>query len=191
MASREIKESELTEYTNLQVYTIARDGIAIVVHPAVGVEELSREQVRGIFSGEVTNWQEVGGADAPIVVVSREEGSGTRGAFEELVMGGEAQITETAILQPSNGAVRTTVSGTELSIAYVSFGYLDENVKALTIEGVAATAANAKSGEYPVVRPLNMMTNGEPEGATAGWMDFILSDAGQAIVEEEGYLAVK
>ena len=190
MASREVKDSELDEYPDLVIHTIARDGIAIVAHPDVGVDGLTVEQVRDIFSGAITNWSEVGGADKAIVVVSREEGSGTRGAFEEMVMNEEV-IVDTAILQPSNGAVKTTVSTTEDSIGFLSFGYLDDSVKALTIDGVEATVENAKSGTYPIVRPLNMLTDGEPEGVAKAFLDFVMSDEGQAIIEEEGYLSIK
>jgi phosphate transport system substrate-binding protein len=191
-ASREVKESELEEYPDLQVFTIARDGIAIVVHPDVAVDGLTKDQVRDIFAGEVVNWSEVGGPDKPIVVVSREEGSGTRAAFEEMVMGEEGPvIVDTAILQPSNGAVRTTVSTTPDSIGFLSFGYLDSSTKALAVDGVLPTPENAASGTYPIVRPLNMMTKGEPSGVVKAWLDFILSAEGQAIVVEEGYIAVK
>ncbi|HIQ01576.1 MAG TPA: phosphate ABC transporter substrate-binding protein [Anaerolineales bacterium] len=191
-ASREVKDSEREKYPDLKVFTIARDGIAIVVHPDVPVNGLTKEQVKGIFAGEITNWREVGGPDRPIVVVSREEGSGTRAAFEEMVMGKKGPpITEKAILQPSNGAVRTTVATTPDSIGYLSFGYLDESVKALAIDGVEATEANAASGEYPIVRPLNFLTKGEPTGLVKAWLDFILGDEGQQIVAEEGYIAVR
>jgi phosphate transport system substrate-binding protein len=94
-------------------------------------------------------------------------------------------------LQPSNGSIRTTVSTTPHSIAYLSFGYLDDTVKTISVEGVAPTEANASNGTYPVVRPLNMITFGEPTGGLKAFIDFMLSDAGQAIVVEEGYLAVK
>jgi phosphate transport system substrate-binding protein len=191
-ASREVKDSEKEEYPDLQVFTIARDGIAIVVHPDVAVDELMKDQVRDIFAGEITNWSEVGGPDKPIVSVSREEGSGTRAAFEEMVMGDEGPvIVDTAILQPSNGAVRTTVSTTPDSIGFLSFGYLDSSVKALAVDGVEPTEANAASGAYPIVRPLNMMTKGGAGGVVKAWLDFILSAEGQAIVVEEGYIAVK
>ncbi len=190
-ASRAIKDSELQEFPDLQIFTIARDGIAIVTHPDVAVDELTKDQVREIFAGEITNWSEVGGSDIPIVVVSREEGSGTRGAFEEMVMGEEAVIVDTAILQPSNGAVRTTVSTTPDSIAYLSFGYLDESVKTVAIDGMEATEANAASGAYPIVRPLNMLTKGEPGELAGAWLDFILSAEGQELVTDEGYIAVQ
>lgn len=191
MASRDIKDSEKTEFPDLNVVVIARDGIAIVASPEIPVENLTIDQIKGIFGGTITNWKEVGGPDAAIIVVSREEGSGTRAAFEEMVLGEDVLITDTAILQPSNGSVRTTVSTTPNSIGYLSFGYLDESVKAISVEGVAPTEENASNGTYPIVRPLNMITKGAPEGAVKAFLDFILSADGQAIVSEEGYIAVK
>jgi phosphate transport system substrate-binding protein len=186
--SREISQGELEQYPSLMVYTIARDGIAIITDPDIPIGDLSLEQVRGIFSGSIANWNEVGGSDSPIVVVSREEGSGTRSAFEELVLGEGVQIAGNAILQPSNGAILTTVLGTPGSIGYLSFGYLDSSVKTLSIDAVAPTPENAANGTYPVVRPLNLVTNGEATGAVRAWIDFILSPDGQAVVVEEGYL---
>lgn len=191
MASREIKESELAEFPKLNVIVIARDGIAIVANADVTVSDLTVEQVRDIFSGKITNWKDLGGEDENIIVVSREEGSGTRGAFEELVMGKDALITASAILQPSNGSIRTTVSTTPYSIGYMSFGYLDDTIKAISIGGIAPTEPNAADGSYPIVRPLNMLTNGEPTGAVKAFLDFILSDAGQKLVVEDGYIPVK
>ena len=191
MASREIKESELAEFPKLNVVVIARDGIAIVANADVTVSDLTVEQVRDIFSGKITNWKDLGGEDQNIIVVSREEGSGTRGAFEELLMGKDALITASAILQPSNGSIRTTVSTTPYSIGYMSFGYLDDTIKAISIGGIAPTEPNAADGSYPIVRPLNMLTNGEPTGAVKAFLDFILSDAGQKLVVEDGYIPVK
>jgi phosphate transport system substrate-binding protein len=191
MASRKVKDSEMDEFPDIVVHTIAKDGIAIVVHPDVGVDGLTLDQAQAVFAGEITNWSELGGADAPITVISREEGSGTRGAFEEMVMGKEGPpIAEAALLFPSNGAVRTAVSTTPDSIAYLSFGYLDDSVKALAVDGVEATVANAIGGTFPIVRPLNMITKGEATGAAKGFLDFIMSDEGQAIVVDEGYLPV-
>jgi len=189
MASRVVKESEFEEYPDIVVHTIARDGIAVVGHADVTVDDMSVEQIRGIFAGEITNWSEVGGRDAEIVVVSREEGSGTRAAFEDMVMD-EALIYGQAILQPSNGAVRTTVSTTPNAIAYLSFGYLDDSVQPIRVDGVPPTEENAASEEYSIVRPLNMITDGEPAGVAAEWLEFIMGEEGQAIVVEEGYLPV-
>ncbi len=197
-ASRAIKDSEMEEFPNLQVFTIAYDGIAVVTHPDTQLATLSVEQVRDIFAGEITNFSEVGGPDAPITVVSREEGSGTRAAFEELVMeykdaAGESQakvITEKALLQQSNGQVRTTVSTTPNSIGYLSFGFLDDSTRGVPIDGVEPSVANVKNGSYPIFRPLNMLTNGEPNDLAKAFLDFILSEDGQAIVAED-YITVK
>lgn len=189
MASREIKDSEIAENPEMVIHTIARDGIAIVTYPGFAVDELTMEQVRDIFAGDITNWNEVGGPDEMITVVAREEGSGTRAAFEEMVMG-DALIGLDAILQPSNGAVRTTVATTPGSIAFLSFGYLDDSTQPVSVDGAAPTAANAANGSYPVVRPLNMVTQGEPTGAVASFLEFIMTDEAQEIVADEGYLPV-
>jgi len=191
-ASRNVKDFELEAFPGLQVFTIAYDGIAIVTNPDHDLPSLTIDQVKGIFSGEITNYAEVGGPDAEIVVVSREEGSGTRAAFEELVMafGDEASlITEKALLQQSNGQIRTTVSTTPNSIGYLSFGFLDESVNAVSIDGVEPTMENVKAGAYAIYRPLNMLTNGAPNDLAQVFLDFILSEAGQAIVAED-YITV-
>lgn len=189
MASREVKPSELNEYPELVVHTIARDGIAIVTEPGCVIENLTVEQVREIFTGEITNWNEIGGGDLIITVVAREEGSGTRAAFEDMVMDDDL-IVDNAILQPSNGAVRTTISVTPGTIGFLSFGYLDDQTKAIAIDGVLPNKENASSGDYSVVRSLNMITCGEPDDLAGAFLDFIMSEDGQAIVAEEGYLPV-
>ena len=191
-ASRNVKESEFEEFPDLQVYTIAFDGIAIVSNPDLELPSLTIDQVKSIFAGEITNYSEVGGPDAEIVVVSREEGSGTRAAFEELVMefgDSEAVITEDAILQQSNGQIRTTVSTTPNTIGYLSFGFLDDSVNTVAIDGVEPSVANVKNETYPIFRPLNMLTNGEPDPLAQAFLDFILGSDGQAIVSEE-YITV-
>ncbi len=191
-ASRNVKESEFEEFPELEVFSIAYDGIAIVTNPDLELPTLSIDQVKAIFAGEITNYSEVGGPDAEIIVVSREEGSGTRAAFEELVMetgDEEAQITQDALLQQSNGQVRTTVSTTPDSIGYLSFGFLDESVNTVAIDGVEPSVANVKNDSYPIFRPLNMLTNGEPGELAQAFLDFILSEAGQTIVAEE-YITV-
>jgi phosphate transport system substrate-binding protein len=193
MASRAIKDSEFETFADLQVFTIARDGIAIVTNPGIELPSLSIDQVASIFAGEITNFSEVGGPDALITVVSREEGSGTRAAFEELVMEAgdeEKVITESALLQQSNGQVRTTVSTTPNTIGYLSFGFLDDSTSAVPIDGVEPTVDNVKNDSYPIARPLNMLTQGEPGELAQAFLDFILSDAGQEIVAED-YISIK
>ena len=195
-ASREIKDSEFEAYPDLQVFTIAYDGIAIVVNPDVALDSLTKDQVQAIFAGEVTNFSEVGGPDAPITVVSREEGSGTRAAFEELVMeykddAGEKQvkpIVESALLQQSNGQVRTVVSTTPNTIAFLSFGFLDDSVKGVAIDSVEPTVDNVKNGSYSIFRPLNLLSNGQPSELAQAFLDYILGD-GQSIVAED-YITV-
>jgi phosphate transport system substrate-binding protein len=181
-ASRELKPEE--ETLGLVKHHLASDGIAIVAHPSQDVTSLTTEEVRNIFSGNITNWAEVGGDNVTIVVIAREEGSGTRAAFEELVMKDEV-ITDDAILFPSNGALRTAVAGDEDSIGFLSFGYLDETVRAFDIDGVEATVANAINGDYPIVRPLYFLTLGELTGKVADFIDFCLGPDGQAIVAED------
>jgi phosphate transport system substrate-binding protein len=191
-ASRNVKDSEFDEFPDLQVFTIAYDGIAVVTHPDTELPSLSEEQVQAIFGGEITNFSEVGGPDAPITVVSREEGSGTRAAFEELVMEGDEMvpITENALLQQSNGQVRTTVASTPNTIGYLSFGFLDDSTRGVPIDGVEPSVANVKNGSYPIFRPLNMLTNGAPNDLAEAFIAFILSTDGQAIVAED-YIIVK
>jgi phosphate transport system substrate-binding protein len=154
--------------------------------------------VRDIFAGEITNFAEVGGPDAPITVVSREEGSGTRAAFEELVMeykdaAGEKQtklISEKALLQQSNGQVRTTVATTPNTIGFLSFGFLDDSTAPVAIDGVAPTVDNVKNDSYPIARPLNMLTKGAPNELAQAFLEYILSEMGQEIVAED-YISVK
>jgi phosphate transport system substrate-binding protein len=181
-ASRELKPEE--ETLGLVVHVLAKDGIAIVSHPSQNVTGLTLDQTRQIFSGNITNWSQVGGANATINVIAREEGSGTRAAFEELVMGDDV-ITEYAILLPSNGALRTAVAGDPNGIGFLSMGYLDETVKAFDIDGVAATIENCISDDYPIVRPLLFLTLGEPTGKVAEFINFCLGPDGQAIVAED------
>jgi phosphate transport system substrate-binding protein len=188
-ASREIKDEELPIVKHL----LAKDGIAIVVKPGNPVTALTKAQVRDIFGGVITNWKDVGGPDHAIDVVVREAGSGTRTAFEEMVMAKPepaVAIVSTALQQNSNGGVKQVVGGDSYAIGFISFGYVDSTVKALSIDGIEATAENAKSGTYPIVRPLYFLTKEEPTGLVKDFIDFCLSDAGQAIVADEGYISI-
>lgn len=186
-ASRDLKESE--QGLGLVKHVLAYDGIAVITAPDMTVSNLTKEQIIGIFSGAITNWSEVGGPNRPIVVVSREEGSGTRAAFEELVMGKDNLITDQALLQNTNAGVKLTVAGNPDAIGFISFGYLDNTVKALDVGGVAATVENAKNGTYPIVRPLLFLTKGEPTGIVKKFIDFCLGSAAQAIVSKD-YISV-
>jgi phosphate transport system substrate-binding protein len=178
---------------------IAKDGVAVIVNPESKVENLTLEQVKKIFTGEITNWSEVGGGNAAIVVVSREEGSGTRGAFTEITKvlekneAGEEvdNTTKDALVQGSTGAVLQTVATTPNTIGYVSLGSLDDTVRAVAVEGVSPNKETVLSGEYKISRPFLYITGGELTEAAQLFIDFVLSDEGQAIVEESGFIPVK
>ncbi len=188
-ASRDVKSKEMETYPDLKPVGIGKDSVAIVVHPSNPVSELTMEQVSKIFSGEITNWKEVGGADEGIRVITREEGSGTREVFEKFVMKpSEKEIAGKASVKPSNGEVRATVSGDENSIGYISLGYVDPSVKAVKIDGVEATVENVLSDKYPIVRTLYLITKGEPGELEKAFIDFVLSEEGQKVVEDMGYI---
>lgn len=188
-ASRELKDSE-KEFGMTEV-VIAYDGIALITHPTNPVQELTLEQVQKIYKGEITNWSEVGGNNENIVVVSREDGSGTRGAFEEIVKF-ENELTSNATIAEGNGNVQSTVAGNPQAIGYVSFTYLNDTVQDLLIEGVQPTVENVQNGSYKVSRPFILMYHEDAmTDASKGYMDFALTSAGQEIVEENGGIAVK
>jgi phosphate transport system substrate-binding protein len=175
---------------------LARDGIAIIVNPANPVNGLTKIQVRDIFAGTITNWNQVGGPDKEIHVAAREEGSGTRTAFQDMVMGKDANgnainISKKAILQSSSGAIMQVVKSDAQAISFDSFGYVDASVKALTIDNIAASAENAKNGTYPVVRPLYFLTKNQPVGLVKSFLDFCQSPEVQTIITKEGYIAVQ
>jgi phosphate transport system substrate-binding protein len=185
MASRDLKPDE----PELKIHLLARDGIAIVVHPSNSISGLTKEQVKDIFAGNIRDWSEVGGTSGKIEVVAREEGSGTLECFKEMVMK-ETNIAAGASRLPSNGAVRHSVATSPKAIGFISLGYIDKTVKALSIDGIEPTEDNCKSGDYSLVRPLYLLTKEEPKGAVKDFLDFCLSDKGQKIVEEEGYISI-
>lgn len=187
-SSRALKDEEKAK--GLVDTKIALDGIAVVVNPANTVTGLKAEQVMNIYLGNIKNWKEVGGPDAPITVVTREEGSGTRDAFVELVLA-KKEIIKTAIVQNSTGAVRTTVAGDKNAIGYVSMASLKPEVKALQIDGVVANEANVKNGTYKIQRPFLYVTKGEPQGLAKAFIDFVLSAEGQKLIVEEGAFSIK
>ena len=162
---------------------IAQDGIALVVHPQNAVGGLTLPQARDIFFGQILDWEEIGGTPGEIVVVSREDGSGTREVFEEMVMG-EKRVTLTAIVMPSSEAMIEYVASHPTAIGYVSMGYLSTQVKAVTIEGASPTPEDVRSGAYPLTRPLYLLTGQEPVGEVKAFIEFALSPAGQAVVEQ-------
>ena len=185
-ASRELTKDD----PSLVKHLLARDGIAIIVNPANPITGLTKAQIIDIFSGKIANWSQVGGADKDIHVAAREEGSGTRAAFQELIMGKET-IVKNAILQNSSGAIMQVVKSDAQAISFDSFGYLNSTVKALAIDGVPATEANAKSGSYPVVRPLYFLTKTQPTGLVKAFLDYCSGPEAQKLITGEGYISVQ
>jgi len=185
-SSRELKPEE--KKLGLQEIMFARDGIAVIVHPSNKVESLTLEQIRDIFAGRITNWKDVGGEDGKIVVINREAGSGTRGAFEEIVMEGEELVK--SIEQTSTGAVRAAVASDPNAIGYVSLTGLSSDVKPLKVNGVSPTHQNIKDGKYPIARPFLYLVKGEPSGPVKAYLDFVKSEKGREILEKEGVIPV-
>ncbi len=186
-SSRDLKEGE--NKGDLVDYKIALDVIAVIVHPDVRVENLTREQIKEIFTGEVVNWKDLGGADEPIMVVMRDRASGTREMFDKVVLGGE-DPTGSAIECNSNGIMRETVASTKNSIGYISIGYVNSTVKAIKLEGAEPGAESAKKGIYPLSRFLHMFTKGEPSGRVADFIEYILSEDFQREVVSKEYIPV-
>ena len=163
------------------VHVVAMDGIAIIVHPQNQVEGMTLLQLRDFFFGRVWDWRDVGGQAGEIVVISREDGSGTRAVFEELVMKGK-HVTLTAVVMPNSQAVVEYVAEHPQAIGYVSMGQLTQEVKVLEIEEAAPTPKSVRQGEYHLFRPLFLITRQEPTGEIKGFIDFVLSPTGQSIV---------
>lgn len=189
-SSRSLKDEE--KAAGVVENVVAIDGIAVCVDPANEVADLTKEQLTNIYNGTVTNWKEVGGADEPIIVIGREAGSGTRGAFEELVDLKDA--CKYANELDSTGAVIAKVASTPGAIGYASLDALDDSVKALSLEGVEATAENIKAGNYFLSRPFVMATKGEISGQNnlvQAWFDYVMGDEGQQIASEVGLITVK
>jgi len=185
MSSRSLLPNE----KDLYAVTVAKDAIAIIVNPKNPIQNLSLEQVRQVFSGKIKNWREVGSPPHPIVLVSREEGSGTRESFQKFVIGKE-EISLESLVQDSNGAIRQVVSSDPYGIGYISLGLVNEKVRALKISGVEPTLANIESGNYTLVRPFLFVLNGQPEGEVKSFLEFVLSPPAQELLSKEGLVTV-
>lgn len=178
---------------------IALDGISPIVNGSVPFSDISREQLAAIFVGDITNWRRIGGPDTEIIVVNRDEASGTAGAFLELVLeriyGDDARFIRRALVTESNGNMVTMVAQTPNAIGYASLAVLDrlraDGGRALTVDGIENTPENVYSGTYPISRPLNLITFGEPTEEQRIFIDFLLGPRGQQIVAETGYLPLR
>ncbi|OPX63635.1 MULTISPECIES: phosphate ABC transporter substrate-binding protein [unclassified Methanoregula] len=199
MSSREVTADEKKKYASFVITPVAQDGIAVVVNPANSIRYITLEQIRNIYLGKTTKWTEISGADVPgtnnqIVVVGRDSASGTRSYFDETLLAKKTP-TKQMLEKNSNGAVLQTVAQTPGAIGYVSIGFVSKDVKALPIwynadRIVAPNLANVKDKTYPVSRELYLITNGQPSGLTGDFIRYILSEEGQKIVADEGYVTV-
>jgi phosphate transport system substrate-binding protein len=186
MSSRHLEPAEAELLLPIE---IARDALAIIVHPSNPVTTLSTEQVHAIFTGRVQNWREVGGHDAEIVMVTREAGSGTYGAFEELVMDKELPSTR-ALRQGSNGAVRQIVAEDSDAVGYISLGIVDQTVKPIAIDGIEASTDAVITGQYKLVRPFLFVRGKEAilSALAEDFLQYVLSREGQEILVEGGLI---
>jgi phosphate transport system substrate-binding protein len=193
-ASRAIKDKEKAtaaeKGVNVYENVVAADGIAVIVHPSNAMSALTKDQIKMIYTGKISNWKDVGGNKAKIVIVSRDSSSGTFEAFNEMALDKE-KVRPDALLNASNQAVATTVAKTPGAIGYIGLGYLSSAVKAVKVNGVNCTKPNVVNGSYPLARNLYMYTNGKPQGAVKDFIDFIMSPEGQKLVDKAGFVAVK
>lgn len=178
------------EAKELHSTTVARDGIAIIVSPQNSVQNLSAEAASDIFTGKITNWKDLGGMDAVIRVVSREEGSGTRRSFDKMVLK-DGKLAASSLFQNSNGTIREAVASDPNAIGYLSIGLVDRRVKAVAFNGAAPTNQNVKANKYPLARPVYFLTKGEIKPNVRAFIDYVLSDEAQDTLEKEGLIAVK
>jgi len=183
MSSRWLKRVE----EDLWSIEIAKDGLAMIVNPRNPVSDLTLEQIRAIYTAVIKDWSELGGLQAKIHIIAREEGSGTRSAFEEMVMD-KHRITPRAIVQDSNGAVRQLVASDPNSIGFISLGLVDQTVKAVKLEGVAASRENVINRSYSLFRPFLFVSKTVPTGLAREFIDFILSPEGNRLMTQEGLI---
>lgn len=193
-SSRKIKakEMERAHSAGIDPYgnIIAMDGIAIVVHPSNIKNYLTRDQIKAIYTGTVSNWSQIGGENRKIVVISRDTSSGTYEAFETLALDRE-KVRPDALVTASNQAVNMTVAQTPGAVGYLGLGYLTKKVKAVGVDGIKCTKQTVVSGKYPLSRPLFMYTRGKPQGTVKRYIDYVIGQEGQKLVEEEGFVRVQ
>ncbi|RCX17540.1 phosphate ABC transporter substrate-binding protein (PhoT family) [Anaerobacterium chartisolvens] len=187
-SSRDLKDEE--KAWGLTEHVIALDGIAVAVNPSNAVQDLTKDQLIKIFTGEIVNWKEVGGADKEILIVSREAGSGTRGAFEEILKI-EDKVKSDALVAEGTGAVMANVASKDNAIGYISLGSMDKTVKGLKIDGVEPTVENIKAKTYIIARPFLMLTKGDLKPEVKAFIDFIMSDKGQETVVSQKFISSK
>jgi phosphate transport system substrate-binding protein len=191
-SSRFIKNEEVKQAVEKGSYpvpfAVAYDCIVPVVHPSNTVNNLTMDQLKAIYKGEIDNWKAVGGPDLKIVVISRDTSSGTYEVWEEKVMKKE-RVSPAALLQASSGAVAQAIASNKFAIGYLGIGYLNDKVKAVTVNNIAGTAETTLNGTFPISRPLFMFTRGWPSGDALNFINFVLNpQKGQKLVKEAGFV---
>lgn len=197
MASREIKDSERSKYSKnvFQQFFIGLDGIVVAVSKPIydaGVKSITKDQLKKIYAGEIKNWKDLNGPDAEIYVIAREEGSGTRDTFNELVMGSTTVETPGVSTTAMGSAeVKTAITGSDKAIGYLGFSYASsEDVGALKYEGINPSIENIKSSSYPLHRHLYFYTFGQPTACAQKFIDFVLSAEGQKLAVDNGFIPI-
>ncbi|MCR8744063.1 phosphate ABC transporter substrate-binding protein [Romboutsia lituseburensis] len=190
MSSRDLKEEE--KNAGLKEVEIAYDGISVITNKANAVNNLTIAQIKDIYTGKIINWKDIGGKDAPIVVVSREDGSGTRDAFQEIVGYKSEELTKDAQIGDGSGNIKSTVTTNENAVGFISFEYIDDSINSLNVDSIEPNAKNVLDGKYKISRPF-LLVYKEDKGTEQSkkFIDFILSEEGQKIVEENGLIKIK
>lgn len=187
MSSRELSEEETG--LGLTETVIAHDAIAVVVNTTNEVTNLTKEQIKDIYEGKITNWSQVGGKDENIIVVTREAGSGTRGAFEELLglltTDKASTIIDRALVSEGTGSIMATVASKENAIGYISLGYRNETVKLVEVDGVMPSAETVLANEYMISRPLLLLTSNNTSDEAKALLDYIVGAEGQSVIAEK------
>jgi phosphate transport system substrate-binding protein len=187
-SSRDLKPEEKS--LGLVDTPIALDAVAVIVNPSNPVDGLTKAQVAAMFEGKITNWSQVGGPDLEIGLVNRDEASGTREAFSKIVLGGK-DFDPTAAVLPGTGQVRAVVAQADSAVGYISLGFVDSSVKALSIDGIPANEKTVADGTYPISRLLHFFTKGEPTGLTKSFVDYVLSaEVQETVVRDAGFLPI-
>ncbi|MCL6261779.1 phosphate ABC transporter substrate-binding protein [Craterilacuibacter sp. RT1T] len=184
---RKVSAEEIARY-QLKPFHFALDGVAVAVHPSNPVKDISLAQLRDVFSGKMTNWKALGGADAPIHLYGRDEASATREVFVGKVLGKDIAPAAKTTLVSSNGAAKSAIARDKGAIGYLGMGMLDQSIKPLSVDGHAPTQQNALSGDYPIVRGLYFNTKGEPAALPGAFLRYLKTNEGQAIIRSHGYI---